>query len=111
MVESSHSTNFEKAEFKNIQIAYLDSIIYILKFGYIGLVFLFFILIATNYKATTAQELLFFIGFIIYPFVVFYLEIFIYNAYSYVTAVVFGNVLPPPSDKNSLYATSAVYIN
>ena len=98
-MESRHFTDFQAAHYENIQVAYLDSILYILKYMYVMVVLLFFIILIVKAKITQTWNIIYLIGFILFPFVNLFIESKLLNLLSYIISNVAGNVyspIPPP---------------
>ena len=108
--EAQNLTNYEMAQYRNLQVTYVENIIFVLNVGYFGLIALFAVLLALNYKnAKTARSWYLYValvaGLIVYPFVAFHAELFVYSLMTYLQALTFGSVYTPPQT-----ADGAVFI-
>ena len=79
-VEVTNLTNYERAQYRGVQVTYLENIIYILNVAYFCLIALFLMLLAINYRTTlNFQNILTVAMLFLYPFIIFQVEYFLYS--------------------------------
>ena len=106
--ETANLTAYQTAQYQNVQIAYLDSNIYVLKFFYFGLVILLSLLTVANaakeygeteaFPFTKIAPCLFLVA---YPYTILFLEFSAYSCIRYIFAAMTGNVYIPIDTKAS----------
>ena len=93
-----NQVNYQKAQYRMLQVNYLDSVVFILKIFYYGLVALFVAMVAMRYsKLGTLRNAAAVVLMIVYPFLVLYVEAIVFSVIAYLASFVSGTVYRPAS--------------
>lgn len=104
-IDVTNLTNYERAQYRGVQVTYLENIIYILNVAYYCLIGLFLILLAVNYQTKLTLQNVFTVPLLfLYPFIAFQVEYLLYSLSTFMRALAFSQVYePPPINDGTTY--------
>ena len=106
-IEAQNFLNYQSSEYQRIQMNYLESIIYVLKYLYLGLLLLYLAVLYAQTRVTTHLASISF--FVLYPFVILRAEFVLSNVLLWIFASMTGNVYIPINSKQNAYIFNGTY--